>query len=81
MVEIEPNQIYTTKEAKDFLKISKSTIKRFLKKGVIRANKIGGQYRIWGKELLRLASPRAAREAVRIHQKLKQKIKKKIEKW
>ncbi|MBI2042698.1 MAG: hypothetical protein HYT21_03075 [Candidatus Nealsonbacteria bacterium] len=28
--EIKPNQIYTTSEARDFLKISESTIKRML---------------------------------------------------
>jgi len=78
---IKPNEIYTTKEARDFLKISSSTIKRFLKNGIIRAHKVGGRYRIWGKELLRLVSPKAERKAVNFYQRLKEKTKKAIEKW
>lgn len=81
MTIIEPDQIYTTQEARDYLKISKSTIKRLLKKGIIRANKIGGRYRILGKELLRLVSPKIAKKAVGVYQVFKEKTKKKIEKW
>ena len=81
MSEIKPNEIYTTEEARSFLKISESTIKRYLKKEIIKANKVGGRYRIWGKELLRLVSPKVEEKAVEVYQKLKQKTKKKIEKW
>ena len=81
MEEIKPNQVYTTKEAKDFLKISDSTIKRWLKKGILRANKIGGTYRILGREILRLISPKIEEKAVRTYQTIKQKTKKTIEKW
>ncbi len=81
MEEIKPNSIYTTDETKGFLKISDSTIKRLLKKGIIRANKVGGQYRILGKEILRVVSPKAERKAVNIYQKLKKKAKDKINKW
>lgn len=81
MPEINSNEIYTTTEAKTLLKISNSTIKRFLKKGIIKANKIGGQYRISGKELLRLISPKVERKAVSAYQKLKKKIKSKIKTW
>ena len=49
-IEIKPNSVYTTKETRNILKVSESTIKRFLKRGIIRANKVGGQYRILGKE-------------------------------
>jgi len=79
--EIKPNEVYTTKEAKDFLKVSTSTIKRFLKNGIIQANKVGGRYRIWGKEILRLLSPEIEEKAVDYYHKLKEKTKKKIEKW
>lgn len=79
--EIKPNLVYTTEETKTFLKISNSTIKRLLKKGIIRANKVGGQYRILGKEILRLVSPKTERKAVRIYQKIKRKAKDKINKW
>jgi excisionase family DNA binding protein len=50
MSEIKVHEIYTTSEAQQLLKVSKSTIKRLLKKGIIRANKLGGQYRILGRE-------------------------------
>ena len=79
--EINPDQIYTTQEAQDFLKISKSTMKRFLKKGIIKAYKVGGRYRIWGREPLRLVSPKAEQKAVSYYCKLKEKTRKKIEKW
>lgn len=81
MIEINPNGIYTTQETKDILKISTSTIKRMLKSGVIRANKIGGQYRILGKELLRLISPSVERQAVKTYQRIKKKVKSKVKAW
>jgi len=79
--EIKPDKVYTTNEAKDFLKISESTIKRLLKKGIIQANKVGGRYRIWGKEILRLVSPKFEQKAVNFYQRLKEKTKKAIEEW
>jgi len=79
--ELKPNSVYTTSEARNFLKISNSTIKRFLKKGIIKANKIGGQYRILGKEILRLVSPKIERRAVSFYQKLKRKAKEKVNLW
>lgn len=81
MREINPNEVYTTNEAQEALKISNSTIKRLLKKGIIKANKVGGQYRILGKELLRIVSPTIERKAVTAYQHLKKKIKRKIKTW
>lgn len=81
MIEINPNEVYTTAEAQKVLKISNSTIKRLFKKGLIRANKIGGQYRVLGKELMRVLSPTAERKAVRAYQRLKKKVKIKIKNW
>lgn len=78
---INPNEIYTTRETQDMLKISNSTMKRLLKKGLIKANKIGGQYRILGKEILKSVSPTAERQAVQTYQKLKRKLKRKIKNW
>lgn len=78
---IDPNEIYTTQETQDMLKISNSTMKRLLKKGLIRANKIGGQYRILGKEILKSVSPTVERQAVKVYQKLKKKLKRKIKNW
>lgn len=79
--EIKPNEVYTTTEAQEVLKISKSTIKRLLKRGLIRANKIGGQYRIMGKELLRILSPTVKIKAVNVYQRVKKKVKRKVKNW
>lgn len=79
--EIRPNGVYTTSEAEKLLKVSTSTIKRLLKKGLIRANKVGGQYRILGHELLRLLSPEVDVKATETYQKIKQKIVKTTEDW
>ena len=54
---INPQVVYTTGEAQKILKISESTVKRLLKRGFLRANKVGGQYRILGREILRLVVP------------------------
>ena len=79
--EIKPHLIYTTEEAQGFLKISDSTIKRLLKKGAIRAYKVGGQYRIWGSEILRLVSPEVEDGVYKIYRQLKTGARKAIEKW
>ena len=79
--EIKPNAVYTTNETQKLLKISNSTIKRMLKNGLIKANKVGGQYRILGKEILRLVSPEAEKQVVRSYLELKNKVVNKINKW
>ena len=79
--EIKDNAVYTTGETQKLLKISSSTIKRMLKKKLIRANKVGGQYRILGKEILRLVSPEVEKQAIKSYLKLKQKVVDKINKW
>jgi len=82
MVEkIEPNKVYTPKETQDFLKISESTMKRMIKNGVIKAYKVSGQYRIWGKEILKLLSPETAAGIAGAYMKARTKIKETIEKW
>jgi len=79
--EIKPNAVYTTNETQELLKISSSTIKRMLKNGLIRANKVGGQYRILGKEILRLVAPEVEQKAIKSYLKLKGKVVDKINKW
>jgi len=79
--EIKPNAVYTTVETQEFLKISSSTIKRLLKRGLLRANKVGGQYRILGKEILRLISPEVEKEAIKSYLKVKEKVINNINKW
>jgi excisionase family DNA binding protein len=79
--EIKLNAIYTTDEAEKLLKVSNSTMKRLLKHGILRANKVGRQYRILGKEILRIVSPKLEGEAVKSYLELKSKIVDKINKW
>jgi len=79
--EIKPFAVYTTDETQALLKISSSTIKRMLKKGLIRANKVGGQYRIMGKEILRIVSPEIEKKAIRSYLDIKHKVVDKINKW
>lgn len=79
--EIKENSVYTTTETQVLLKVSTSTIKRLLKKGLLRANKVGGQYRILGKEILRVVSPKAESAAIKSYLELKNKVVKEINKW
>lgn len=79
--EIKANSVYTTQETQDLLKISESTIKRLLKKGILRANKVGGQYRILGKEILRLISPELEQKSVKTYLKIKKHAVDVINKW
>lgn len=81
ITDVSPLAIYTTNETQDILRISESTIKRLLKRGLLRANKVGGQYRILGKEILRLVSPELEKEAVRTYLGAKKKVVKEINKW
>ena len=79
--EIQENAVYTTQEAQGLLKVSNSTIKRLLKKGLLRANKVGGQYRILGKELLRMVSPEVEEKAISHYLKMKKKVIDVVEDW
>jgi excisionase family DNA binding protein len=79
--EILPNAVYTTLETQEILNISNSTIKRLLKKGMIRANRVGRQYRILGIEILRLVSPDVERKAVKGYLKIKKQVVDEINKW
>jgi excisionase family DNA binding protein len=71
-MEIKPNEVYTTEEAQKLLKISPSTTMRLIKKGIIRTAKIGKQYRILGKELLRLVSPELEDKVGQVYNKGRQ---------
>jgi len=57
-MEVRENEIYTPEETRALLKVSSSTLTRMIKKGLIRAAKVGKQYRIFGKEILRVVSPK-----------------------
>jgi len=79
--EIQPEKIYTPKEARDFLKVSESTMKRMLKGGIIQAYKVSGQYRIWGRDILKIVSPEAVIKGDRVYLKIKERVKIAIKKW
>lgn len=81
MPQINPNEVYTTGETQKLLKISNSTMKRLIKKGLLRANKIGGQYRILGHEILRMLSPNLDRKATDVYQEIKIRTKEKVKDW
>lgn len=81
MPEIKANQVYTTQETQELLKISNSTIKRLLKSGLLRANKIGKQYRIMGHEILKMLSPEVENKAVDTYQKIKSKVRETTKEW
>ena len=57
-MQISETDVYTTEEAQRYLKVSQSTMMRMIKSGLIQCAKVGKQYRIMGKELLRLVSPK-----------------------
>lgn len=79
--EIKPYAVYTTSEAETILKVSNSTIKRMLKQGLLKANKVGKQYRILGLELLRLVSPAVEKKAVDVYLNVKKKVIEKTSDW
>lgn len=79
--EIRENAVYTTTEAQNLLKISESTVKRLLKHGILRANKVGGQYRILGKEILRVISPELEKKSEKVYLNLKKRAVDVINKW
>jgi excisionase family DNA binding protein len=71
-LQINPNEVYTTEEAQKLLKISPSTTMRLIKKGIIRTAKVGKQYRIMGKELLRVLSPEIEDKVGKVYNKGRQ---------
>jgi excisionase family DNA binding protein len=68
-MEIKENEVYTHEETQVILKVSASTVTRMIKKGLLRAAKVGKQYRILGKELLRVISPKVEDEVGKAYNK------------
>jgi len=79
--EIKPNQVYTTEEAQEYLKVSNSTIKRLLKKGILRANKVGGRYKILGSEIIKVVSHEVEKKARNLYYRIKDNTIGVIDKW
>ena len=67
---IEENKVYTPQETISILKISDSTFRRLIRKGALRAGKIGGQYRILGRNILALLSPSLPGKVKRAYRKI-----------
>ena len=68
-MEIKENEVYTHEETQAILKLSSSTVTRMIKKGLIQSAKVGKQYRIMGKELLRILSPKLEDEVGKAYNK------------
>lgn len=81
MPEIKPNEVYTTEETGRLLKVSNSTMKRLIKKGLIRTNKIGNQYRFLGHEILRMLSSDFDTKVSKAYGQLKRKVINKVKDW
>lgn len=79
MPEVQAHEIYTTQETMSLLKISKSTFLRLIKKGVLSAYKVGGQYRILGREILELFNPKVRTTAKSAYSKIKNRVKRRLE--
>jgi len=67
---VDEHEIYTPQEAISILKISDSTFRRLIRKGVLRAAKIGGQYRVLGKHILQLLSPTLPAKVKKVYKKV-----------
>ncbi len=68
-MEIKENEVYTHEETQALLKVSSSTVTRMIKKGLIRTARVGKQYRIMGKELLRILSPEIEDKVGKVYNK------------
>ncbi len=73
-MEINEHEVYTPEETQALLKVSASTVTRMIKKGLIRSAKVGKQYRILGKELLRIVSPKIEDEVGKAYNKARRWI-------
>jgi excisionase family DNA binding protein len=68
-MQINENEVYTPLETQKILKVSASTLTRMIKKGLVRTARVGKQYRIMGKELLRLLSPQLEDKVGKVYNK------------
>ena len=75
-MEIKENEVYTHQETQALLKVSSSTVTRMIKNGLMRAAKVGKQYRILGKELIRLVSPELEDKAGKLYNKARKWVHK-----
>jgi len=71
---VDEKEVYTPQETISILKISDSTFRRLIRKGILRAAKIGGQYRILGVHILQLLSPSLPTKVKKVYRKVMDKL-------
>ncbi|MBI5701706.1 helix-turn-helix domain-containing protein [Candidatus Saganbacteria bacterium] len=71
---VDEKEIYTPQEVISILKVSDSTFRRLVRKGILRAGKIGGQYRVLGKHILQLLNPELPEEVKKTYKNIISKI-------
>ncbi|MEM4655151.1 MAG: helix-turn-helix domain-containing protein [Thermosphaera sp.] len=67
---IDERAVYTPQETIEILKISDSTFRRLVRKGILRAAKIGGQYRVLGRHILELLNPSLPSKVKKVYRKV-----------
>lgn len=67
---VDEKEIYTPQETVSILKISDSTFRRLVRNGVLRAAKIGGQYRVLGREILSLLDPKLPGKVKKVYKQV-----------
>jgi len=67
---VQEHEVYTPQETIALLKISDSTFRRLIRKGALRAAKIGGQYRILGRHILQLLNPSLPGRVRKVYKKV-----------
>jgi len=71
---IDEHKVYTPQETSALLRISDSTFRRLIRKGVLRAAKIGGQYRVLGKHILKLLNPNLPGKVKEVFNKVREEL-------
>ena len=74
-LEIKANEIYTLEEAQGLLKVSRSTLMRQIKKGSIKAGRLGAQYRFLGRDLLQMINPEWEERARHVYHKSREWVR------
>ena len=63
MVQLDERSVYTTAETAKILKLSRVTIERQIRRGELKAIRLGKEYRLLGRDLLALFDWRAYAES------------------
>lgn len=71
---LKADEIYTPHEVQTILKVSDSTFRRMIRKGLLRAAKIGGQYRVLGKHILEMLDPKLPGKVKQAYKKVVEKL-------